>query len=81
MCSSHKHHKVCMVGSCATGRCILVHSVVGGFWLVGFPQHYWEGLVVDRLLVVGYYLGCRAGCFKLALIDCWGQASWDDFFV
>ena len=27
------------------------------------------------------YLGSGVDYFKLALIDCWGQAGWDDFVV
>ena len=50
-----------MVGLCTTGRCVLVDFVVGGFGLAGLPQHCWEGLVVDHLPAVGYFLGCGAG--------------------
>ena len=81
MCNAHKHHRVCMVGLCATGHCVLVHSVMGGFGLDGLPQHCWEGSVVDRLPLVGYFLGCGPGYFELSLVDCWGQASWDGFVV
>ena len=63
MCSAHKHHIVCTVGLCAMGRYILVHFVVGGFGRVGLLWHYWEGLVVDRLPLVGYWLGSRADYF------------------
>ena len=45
-----------MVGLYATERCILVHLVVGDFGRVGSLRHCWEGLVVDRLPVVGYCL-------------------------
>ena len=44
-------------------------------------RHCWEGLVVDHLPVVDYCLGCRACCFHLSLVDCWGQAGWDGFVV
>ena len=81
MCSSHKLHRVCMVGLCAMGHCILVHSIVGGFGLVGLSWHCWEGSVVDRLPTVGYWLGSKADYFYLSLVDCWGQAVWDGFVV
>ena len=81
MCSAHKHHRVCTVGLCTMERCVLVHFVVGGFGLAGLPWHCWEGSVVDHLPAVGYYLGSGANYFELSLVDCWGQASWDDFVV
>ena len=81
MCSAHRPHRVCMVGLCTTGRCVLVHLVAGGSRLADLPWHCWEGSVVDHLPVVGYFLGCRAGYFKLSLVDCWGQAGWVIFVV
>ena len=72
MCSAHKHHRVCTVGLCETECCVLVHSVVGGFGLVGLPRHCWEGSVVDRLLAIGYCLGCGVSYFELSLVDYWG---------
>ena len=50
-----------MVGLYVTERCILVHLVVEDFGMVGFPQHYWEDLVVDRLPVVDCCLSFRVG--------------------
>ena len=81
MCSSHKCHRVCTVGLCAMGRCVLVHFVVGGFGLAGLPWPCWEGSVVDCLPAVGYCLGYGTSYFELSLIDCWGQAGWDSFVV
>ena len=63
MCNSHKHHRVCMVGLCAMGHCVLVHLVMGGSGLAGLLRRCWEDLIVDHLLVVGYFLGCGANCF------------------
>ena len=89
MCSAHRPHIVCMVGLCATGNSALVHLVVRGFGLVNLPWHCWEGLVVDCLPVVGYFLGCGVdyclgfgvSYFWLALVGYWGLASWDSFVV
>ena len=72
MCNADKHHKVCTVGLCATERCVLVHFVMGSFGVVGLLWHCWEGSIVDRLPVVGYFLGCGASYFKIVLVDCWG---------
>ena len=52
-----------MVGLYATECCILVHLVVEDFGLVGLLWDCWEGLVVDHLLVVGYWLGSKADYF------------------
>ena len=38
-------------------------------------------MVVDHLLAISYCLGCRVGYFELSLVDYWGQAGWDSFFV
>ena len=75
MCSAHKHHIMYTVGLCAMGHCILVRLVMGGFELVGFPWHCWEGLVVDRLPVVDYFLGSGLDYFWPALVGYWGLAS------
>ena len=63
MCSAYRPHKVCMVGLCATGHCVLVHLVVGCFGGMDLLRHCWEGLVVDRLPAFGYWLGSRADFF------------------
>ena len=44
--------------------------VVEDFGLASFPQHCWEGLVVDHLPAVGYWLGSGADYFYLALVGC-----------
>ena len=75
MCNAHRHHKFYMVGLCTTRHYVLVDFVMGGFGLVGLLQHCWEGSVVDHLPAVGYFLGCGAGCFYLALVGCWGKAG------
>ena len=59
MCSAHKHHIVCMVWLCATGCCVLVQFVVGGFGWVGLLWPCWEDLVVDHLPAVDCCLGYR----------------------
>ena len=63
MCNVHKHHRVSMVGLCATRRCVLVHLVMGGFELAIFPRRCWDGLVVDHLSTVGYWLGSEDDYF------------------
>ena len=60
MYSVHRPHKVCMVGLCAMGHCVLVHLVVEDFGLAHLP-HCWEGLVVDHLLVVDCFLSSGVG--------------------
>ena len=57
MCSAHRPRIVCTIGLYATEHCILVHLVVEDFGLASFSRHYWEDLVVDRLLVVDCFLG------------------------
>ena len=81
MCSAHKHHRVCTIGLCETRRCVLVHLVVGDFGWVSLLRHCWEGLVIDRLPVVGYWLGSGADYYGPHLVDYWGLAGWDDFVV
>ena len=81
MCSAHRPHRVCMVGLCTTKRYVLVHLVMGGFGQVGLLQHFWEGLVVDRLPAVGYWLGFGVDYSEISLVDCWGKAGWDGFVV
>ena len=68
-CSAHKHHRVCTVGLCATGRCVLVHFVMGGFGWVGLLRHCWEGLVVTASLrfVIGLVLGPIISRFPLLI--------------
>ena len=68
MCSSHRPRIVYTVGLSTTERCISVHLVIEDFGLVGSPQHCWEDLVVDRLLVVGCFLDSLLDCFWLALV-------------
>ena len=68
MCNVHKHHRVCMVGLCTMEHHVLVHFVVGGFGLADLPRHCWEGLVVDRLPAVGYWLGSGAFFSSLPLL-------------
>ena len=46
-----------------------------------FPQHCWEGLVVDRLPSIDCFLGSGLDYFWLALVCYWGLAGWDDFVV
>ena len=81
MCNAHKHHRVYKGCLCTTERCVLVHSIVGGFGRVGLLWHCWEGLVVDRLPTVDYWLGSKVDCFWLALVGYWGMAGWDGFVV
>ena len=52
-----------MVGLYTTEHCVSMHLVMEDFWQVGLSQHCWEGLVIDRLPVVGYWLGSGADYF------------------
>ena len=81
MCSSHRPHRVCMVGLYATGRCVLVRLVMGDFGQVSFPWHCWVGLVVDHLPAVNYWLGFGVDYSDPALVDYWGLAGWDGYVV
>ena len=54
---------------------------MGDFGKVVLLQHCWEGLVVDGLPTVGYWLGSGADYFGPTLVDYWGLAGWDDFVV
>ena len=54
---------------------------VEDFGLVGSPQHCWENFVVDRLPMVGCFLGSGIGYSWLALVGYWGLAGWDGFVV
>ena len=42
--------------------------VAGDFEMTGLTQHCWEDLVVDHLLMVGYFLDTLLDCFWLALV-------------
>ena len=70
-----------MVGLYATGHCVSVHLAMEDFGLADLPQQCWEGLVVDRLLVVDCFLGSGVNYFRLALVGYWGLAGWDGFVV
>ena len=52
-----------MVGLFTTGNYVLVHLVMEDFGLASFSWHYWEGLVVDYLPMVDYFLGTRVDYF------------------
>ena len=52
-----------MVGLYTMEHCILVHLVVEDFRLASSLWHCWEDLVVDRLPVVGYWLGSGVDYF------------------
>ena len=70
MCSSHKHHRVCTVGLCATGHCVLVHFVMG---VLGWPVcHGIVGrvrlLTASLWLVIALVAGPVVSSFPLLII-------------
>ena len=58
-----------------------VDLVMEDFGQVGLPRHCWEGLLVDLLPVIDYWVGFRASYSRPDLVDYWGLAGWDCFVV
>ena len=52
-----------MVGLYAMRHYVSVHLVMEDFGLASLLWHCWEGLVVDRLPTVDYWIGFEVGCF------------------